>query len=56
MAKYREAPCQFYICMHDCKKGKDAEHNGTCQHCREYLARKGFQYTVNKKKKAKEMY
>lgn len=54
MATYREAPCQFYICIHDCKKGKKAEHDGMCQRCREYRARKGFRCVGNKKKR--DMY
>lgn len=26
MAKDRETPCLYYICMGECKKGRDANH------------------------------
>lgn len=39
MAKYREEPCESYICIHECKLGRDAEHDGYCQKCGKYRPR-----------------
>lgn len=50
MAKYREQPCESYICKGQCKKGKrDAEHNGRCQICSKYRPRAKV-HSINKKK------
>lgn len=49
MAKFRETPCEFYICLHQCKKSKDAEHNKLCQHCDKYRPRAKVRH-INKKK------
>ena len=40
MAKFRETPCMYYICLGECKKGKrDATHKGRCQTCDKYVPR-----------------
>lgn len=31
MAKDRETPCLYYICMSECKKDRDANHWHYCQ-------------------------
>ena len=49
MAKYRETPCEFYICLGPCAKGRNAEHNGYCQKCGLYKPRAKVRH-VNKKK------
>lgn len=55
MAKYREAPCENYVCVGDCKKGhKDAKQNGRCQTCSDYRARKGYKSIGNAKRKAEK--
>ena len=35
----RETPCLYYICKHECTKGRDAEHKGYCQRCDKYKPR-----------------
>lgn len=53
MAKYREMPCMYYICVGECKKGRVAEHKGYCQKCAKYRPRaKG--HFVNKKRQYNE--
>ena len=55
MAKYREAPCEYYICKGKCKKGyKDASQAGRCQTCAKYRGRKGFKCIGNKKRNAEK--
>lgn len=49
MARFREVPCLFYVCHGDCKKGRDADHNGYCQKCDKYKARAKV-HSVNKKR------
>ena len=39
MAKDRLTPCLYYVCKGECKKGRDAEHVGYCQHCDKYKPR-----------------
>lgn len=39
MAKDRIEPCESYICKGECKKGRDADHNGYCQKCGKYKPR-----------------
>ena len=39
MAKDRETPCLNYVCEHECKKNRDAEHRGYCQKCDKYRHR-----------------
>lgn len=52
MARYREIPCEFYVCIHNCSKGrKDAEHNGICQKCKFYRPRAKMRI-LNKKKQS----
>lgn len=33
MARDRVEPCESYICKGQCKKGREADHNGYCQKC-----------------------
>lgn len=57
MAKLREAPCQYYVCKGECKKGRDAEQNGICQTCAKYYPRKGFKSgSRRKRQQEKEKY
>lgn len=51
MSKTRETPCKFYICEHECEKGRDAEHNGYCQRCKLYQARARIKHLNLKKQK-----
>ena len=51
MAKDREAPCLYYICAGQCKKGREAEHNGYCKHCDKYCPRAKVRH-INKKKRS----
>ena len=36
MSRDRIEPCKSYICKGECKKGRDADHNGYCQKCGKY--------------------
>jgi len=62
MAKDRLAVCEYYISKGNCSKGKCAEQNGLCQHCKKYKPRKGSKQFVRdikhryKQKKYKEKY
>ena len=58
MAKYREAPCENYVCKGECKKGfKDASQAGRCQTCAKYRPRKGYKSVGNlKRNKEKARY
>lgn len=58
MAKYREAPCAYYVCKGECMKGrKNAEQTGRCQTCSKYRPRKGYKSVGNAKyKKLKNSY
>ena len=49
MAKTRETPCKYYVCKGECKKGREADHNGYCQHCNKYYPRARVGH-INKKK------
>ena len=49
MSKYRETPCKYYECLGNCKKGREAAHNGYCQHCDKYVPRAKVRH-LNKKK------
>ena len=49
MAKLRETPCKYYICVGQCEKGREAEHNGYCQKCNKYYPRAKVRH-LNKKK------
>lgn len=41
MAKDREIICKYYICKGQCKKNRDAEFRGICQHCDAYVKMPG---------------
>jgi hypothetical protein len=49
MAKYRETPCMYYIAFGECKKGREACHNGYCQKCGKYIPRARVRH-LNRKK------
>lgn len=51
MAKDREIPCLYYICMGECKKGRDANHWHYCQKCDKYRPRARVRH-LNKKKRS----
>ena len=57
MAKFRETPCKFYICLGQCQKGRDAEYKGYCQKCSKYEPRAKVKNRNKKKDKlAKEKW
>ena len=49
--KDRQTPCKYYICEHECEKGRDAEHNSYCQRCDKYQARAHIKHLNLKKEK-----
>ena len=49
MAHDREIPCKYYESKGACKKGREAEHLGYCQHCDKYYPRARVRH-LNKKK------
>ena len=49
MATYREVPCVNYISHGNCKKKRNADHNGYCQKCDKYYPRAKVR-SINKKK------
>jgi len=51
MARTKEVPCLFYICVGECKKDRDAEHYGYCQRCNLYEPRVKKKRVNNKKRK-----
>ena len=51
MARDRETICKFYVCEHECEKGRDAEHNGYCQRCDKYEPRAHIKHLNQKKQK-----
>ena len=53
MAKDRIEPCESYICKGECKKGREADHNGYCQKCDKYRPRVRRR-RLNKKKQELE--
>ena len=53
MAKDRLTPCLYYVCKGECKKGRNAEHVGYCQHCDKYKPR-AKEHHVNQKKQKLE--
>lgn len=55
MSKYRETPCSFYVCLGQCKKGRDACHRGYCQRCDKYVPRARVRH-LNKKKQLLDKY
>lgn len=50
MAKYREAPCRYYVALGECRKGREAHHKGYCQRCGKYEPRAKVR-SINRKKK-----
>lgn len=55
MAKYRETPCEFYVCINLCKKDRKAEHNGYCQKCELYKPRCKERHLNKKKEKLEKI-
>lgn len=55
MAKYRETVCMYYISAGECKKGREASHNGYCQKCDKYCPRAKVRHINKKKKKLNEI-
>ena len=53
MAKVRLTPCKYYICAGECKKGREAEHNGYCQKGGKYVPRVRERH-INRKKQELE--
>ena len=51
MAKDRIEPCLSYVCKGECKKGRDADHNGYCQKCNKYEPRARIRHLNKKKQK-----
>lgn len=50
MSKLRETVCEFYVAaFKPCEKGREASHNGYCQHCDKYKPRAKERH-INKKK------
>ena len=50
MSRDRSTPCLYYICAGQCRKGRDAEHNGYCQKCDKYKPRVRERHLNEKKK------
>ena len=40
MAKFREAPCKYYMNEGNCEKGRDGTYRSYCQKCSKYEPRK----------------
>lgn len=55
MAKDRLTPCMYYISRGECKKGRDAEHYGYCQHCDKYYPRAKVRHKNLKKEKIEKI-
>jgi hypothetical protein len=55
MAKLRETVCLYYISAGECKKGREANHNGYCQKCDKYYPRARVRHLNKKKKKLNEI-
>ena len=54
--KDRIEPCKFYVCANSpCEKGRDAEHNGYCQHCKLYVPRARIKHLNLKKQKLQKI-
>lgn len=51
MSKERQTPCKFYICEHECSKGREATHNSYCQRCNLYNPRARIKHLNIKKQK-----
>lgn len=48
-------PCLYYICMGECKKGRDANHWHYCQKCDKYIPRARVRHLNKKKEKLEKM-
>lgn len=55
MAKTRETVCMHYISIGECKKDRNASHNGYCQKCDKYYPRVKERHINKKKKKLNEI-
>ena len=55
MAKDRETPCLYYICMGECKKGRDANHWHYCQKCDKYKPRSRVRHLNKTKEKLEKI-
>lgn len=55
MAKDRETPCLYYICMGECKKGRYANHWHYCQKCDKYKPRARVRHLNKKKEKLEKI-
>lgn len=55
MAKYREDPCEFYICINQCSKGRKAVHEKYCQKCELYVPRCKQKHENRKKKELEKV-
>lgn len=53
--KDRQTPCKFYICEHECEKGRDAEHKNYCQKCDKYRPRARVRHLNRKKQKLQKI-
>lgn len=55
MSKDRQTPCLYYVCEHECKKGREAEHKGYCQRCDKYKPRARVRHLNIKKQKLEKI-
>ena len=55
MARDRIEPCESYICKGQCKKGREADHNGYCQKCGKYKPRIRKRHINRKKQKLEKI-
>jgi hypothetical protein len=55
MAKLRETVCLHYVSMGECKKGREANHNGYCQKCDKYYPRAKVRHINMKKQKLEKI-
>ena len=49
--KDRLTPCLYYVCEHECEKGRDSEFNGYCRTCNLYKPRARVRHLNLKKQK-----
>ena len=56
MAKFREAPCKYYLNEGNCSKNRDGTYRSYCQKCDKYEPRKGYVSKPNKKKEDKRKF
>lgn len=55
MAKDRVAVCEYYICVGECAKGRDADYDGYCQKCSKYKPRSKVKKYNGKKEKIEKI-